>query len=241
VKQPQTSRKRRLLAFLPAALVIGVVAATAAGMSLITSADASTVVVTGTVDATLDIPASSTDPTNTGLGGTCSTAAGNATFAIAAGWETAAKVTGDCAINFGSSNGAVQLTFENGYAGTYFYCNHPGGGARSCAAGMDRVGNVAAGAALGADSFGIALNSVSANAAQPASGVTKDANDDALAADTNTWYPIPDSGSPAEFCHSLAAGTAQCVIRMGVQGKGAAPAQNPGHYDGLLQLTAAQI
>ena len=205
-------------------------------------ATAAQVVVTGEVDAALNIPAETTDPANTG-GLNCSDSSGNATFAITDGWESAATVTGNCNINFGSTNGQVRLTYENANAGATFYCNHPGGGARDCTtgAGVNTVANVGAGAAITTNTFGIALNDTPVNATQPPSGVTEDANNNAIAADTNTWYPIPASGAPAELCRSAAAGTATCQIRFGLQGRGAAPLQNPGVYDGTLQLTLAAI
>lgn len=236
----QSPKRTRLLAFLPAAIVIGVVAGTAAGISIIPSATAADLEVTGSVDATISTPA--TPPGGqTGAAGTCNsvtpTGGSAASFAITAGWESAAVVTGACSVNFGSTNGQIQLTYQNANAGSAFYCNHPGGGARDCTAGVDNVGNVDVNGQIDANEFGISVHSTMTNAV-PGTGFV---GNDTPTAGANIWRPIPNNASPAQLCRSSAAGDGTCIFHLGVRGKGANPLQNNGNYSGRLQLTAAQL
>lgn len=240
----QTPKRKRLLAFLPAALIVGVVAGTAAGISIIPSATAANVEVTGSVDASINVGAGTPTAGQTGAGGSCNSVAPTggaaASFAITSGWETTATVTGACSITFGASNGQIQLTYRNANTDNsgYFYCNQPGGGARSCAAGVDRVSQVAPNTSIGTDEFGIAVRSTMSNAV-PGTGFV---GDDAPLATDPIWRPIPDNSAPAEqLCLTSAAGDGSCDFHFGVQGKGAAPLQNNGNYSGRLELTAAQL
>lgn len=245
---------KRLLAFLPAAMLTGLVLATAAGVSLIPAATASDVTVTGKVLATLDIPMTGSGagcPDGAGLEGTHTDRVtpakygvfdGAANMSIPNGWETSAKTSAPCTINFGSTDGTVQLTFVNKEDSDYFFCNHPGGGARSCTAGPDRVGALAAkDSAISTDTFGIALEDTPLNATGGGAALTKDGDGTATAGEA-IWAPIPKSSAgPSQLCRSVLTGDAQCTFRLGVQGKGGAPTQASGTYDGVLVLGVDQL
>lgn len=242
MKQKKSSRKR-LLAFLPAAVLIGVVAGVAAGISVIPSATAADVTVTGSVAATLDIPAT-TDPGNTGgidgATGTagCTAAGADATLAIASGWESAARLTGGCLINFGSSTGQAELTYANGNVAGPFWCNHPGGGARACGT-VNEVADLPVGSnsALAVNTFGIAVSGSPTNAIAGA-GFVEDATP---TAGESIWRGIPANSSPTQLCATSASTTGSCQFNLGVRGKGAVPTQNNGSYDGILRLVIDQI
>lgn len=249
------SKRQRLLAFVPAAVLIGVVAGTAAGIGIVPAATATNIDITGSVDATINTPANPPSGPGVNDGGTdsigqrCTASGPNASFSIAAGWETTARITGACRIAFGASNGPIQLTYENGLAGgtNSFYCNHVGGGARSCATAASRVDDVDLNGTLDANEIGIALVGVdSSNGSGDATAAATVTLDSAPAAGDAIWRPVPPNDGnaatgPAALCQTTVAGDGSCDFVIGVRGAGGPPAQNTGIYSGQLLLTATQL
>ena len=216
-------RRHKILAFIPALVVIGVVAVTASGLSIIPGAGAaSTIGVAGTVSAGMSV----NPDTATACAGTSNVSVGD--FSDGAFHASASDCTMSFATN--SPNGA-NVTIDDADAAPFFCTG-------TCvAASNDTVENVpaaAGGSALGDDQFGVALISVAGTPA-PVAGPNFELNAAPTGAST-TWAPV--APAIANFCQTsaLTTVTQSCTIRFAVDGQGAT--QTAGTYGGTANILA---
>jgi len=237
----QSKRMTKLLAFLPAALVIGVTAIVASGMSVVSGATAaSTVGVTGNVSSSF-----STSPGVTGGGGL--TGCSDETLGT---FSNGFAPSNGCTITFSSNNvNGADVVFSNDTTGVgqseAFFCSDGVdgvGGTRSCATDLGRLDDaVGIGQTIlnGSDRFGLALMSLSGDGT-PTQGTGVSAVDaDPLSTDA-VWSGIPVTASPIQLCRSTGPNTTStdCQFKFGGSGE---LSQGAGDYTGTLRLTAGLL
>ena len=232
------TKKTRFLAFLPAAIAVGLTVVVASGISLIPGATAaSTVGVTGSVATS-----GSADPDISA--GDCADDGTNESLAL---FNAGAVVTDGCEMTFYTNNAlGASVMFSNDFgAEAAFFCNDldtAAGvqvGTRSCATATNRVADVASNSAIGADSFGLALKRANGGGGNnEGSGV--EAADATPTAAEAIWYPI--TGVAAQLCDTSSPNDgstlATCGFAFGGQGKGGT--QSAGDYYGRLRLVLQQ-
>jgi hypothetical protein len=199
----------KLLAWMPALLVLAACGFVAAGISIINPAHAATATVTvnGTVNSALVFN-----------GGTSCSTATVAAFTTGSEFQN----SGACMMEYYSNttNGA-NLAIKNNNAGKFF-CK----GAHVCG-GNDEFNDPAAPGALATGDFGVALTGVAGVA-------TSTMTTNPGTAGTGTWYPI--SSSNQQVCTQGVGtnGTAQCTMRFGGISKAT---QAQGSYTGTALMT----
>ncbi|MCW2961343.1 MAG: hypothetical protein JWM90_1730 [Thermoleophilia bacterium] len=235
----KTTKRTKLIAFVPALVVIGITAFAASGASIITGATAaSSIGVGGSVTTSI-----TTNPTVDGsVGGTgCASETIGTTFANASG------VSDGCQITFSSNGGnGAEVRFENAETAAgqieAFFCadaDGAGPGTRTCTAPAGRLEDrPAAPGALAADQFGIALRAVAGDGGTPTAGAGVAAADASPLAGDLIWVGVPANGASAQLCHSTAPNTTgtTCDFVFGGYGAGTA-SQGSGDYTGTLNVT----
>lgn len=215
-------RRRKLLAWLPAALVIVGSIVTAAGISLIPGATAAPV--TGTTNVSVNGSVGSSIAINNGC-------AGSVTFGATFSSGGAGQTSPTCAISFSTNNALGAQVFQVDNDGAVpFFCI-----AASCATDDYNFDNKAAGeGALAADGFGMALAAAVAGDGTPSSTWTADATPTTAEA---IWHPITDTDD--EFCRNdnLTTGTTCTAAFGGVPGS----PQSSGSYSGTVKFTASTL
>ncbi|MCW2927966.1 MAG: hypothetical protein JWM86_1934 [Thermoleophilia bacterium] len=218
-----SSRSRKFIAFIPAMVVMGVVAITASGLSIIPGAGAaSTLSVTGNVTAGMSI----SPDTASACGGGSTVPIGD----FSAGTPIVAG-TG-CTVTFATNsvNGA-NVTIDDVDAAPFF-CT----GACTAASNLsvENVAAAAGGSALGDDNFGVALTAVAGTPA-PVAGTNFTVDATPTAAES-IWAPV--AAAPSNFCQTSAVTTAtqSCSIRFAADGQGAT--QTAGSYAGTANVLA---
>lgn len=237
-----TARAGKLMAFLPAAIIITVTAIAASGASIIPGATAaSTVGVTATVSTS-----GSADPDLTG--GDCSDNGTDETFPSGT-WNTVGTgdVTDGCVIQFYTNNAAgAEVQFANADGGAAaFFCGDADAtagiqiGTRDCTTDANRVEDVVGGSAITQDTFGLALKSIGGGGGNAAGSGVSAADGTPTVAET-IWHPIATAA--AQLCTTNSPNTsgtqATCGFAFGAMGDGGS--QAAGDYYGSVDLTITQ-
>lgn len=233
--------RTKLLAAAPAAIVVAMTAVVASGMSVVSSATASSVGVQGSVT-----PAVLIDASPSGAG--CPVIGTTNTFDMGSTWNGTPTVAagGACTVTFATNGGiGAEVLFKNANAGAQVFCNDPdNGGAlpRSCASGnvTDVVGT---GNTLnaGADRFGLALMAVGGDGGTVAGTGVSGADAAPLPADA-IWAGIPaNAAAGSQLCRTSGPSTGStCDFTVGVHGKGAAT-QPSGTYTGTINFATQTL
>lgn len=220
-------RRRRLVAWLPAAFVIVGSIVTAAGISLIPGATAAPVTATTTVSV------NGTVGSSIAVSNGC---VGSVTFGASFTSGGAAQVSPTCDVDFDTNNtvGAQLFQRDNDAAAPFFCADQNANGCADEGGTAFAFENKGAGeGALAADQFGIAVTAVAGDET-PSTTWTADATPTAAEA---IWHPIGAANDEGCRNDGPTTGTT-CTFAYG--GFPGAP-QNSGNYTGTVLFTASTL